>query len=281
MTFQDAYDALLARWGVPVEQLELTDEFGTTHVNACGPADGAPVVLLAGHGATSPVWFSVAPRLAERHRVYAIDLIGDAGRSTNTGRKPKTPEDLHTWLTHVLDGLGISSTALCGHSYGSWIALTYSLAHPDRVDLLALVDPTDCFLGLRLPYVVRALPTLLRPTKERSMSFLRWETQGLPVDEEWLALAGLAAEEPTPTPVVRTKRPTDDQLRTLQPSPLVFVAGRSKSHDPDRLAQRVTAVSPAATVLRLDTATHHSLPALHADEVVPALEDYLKGSGEG
>jgi hypothetical protein len=38
MSFQDAYDALLARWEVPVEQLELTDEFGTTHVNACGRA---------------------------------------------------------------------------------------------------------------------------------------------------------------------------------------------------------------------------------------------------
>jgi pimeloyl-ACP methyl ester carboxylesterase len=280
MTFQEAYDALLARWGVPVEQLQLTDEFGTTHVNACGPADGAPLVLLAGHGATSPVWFNVAPRLAERHRVYAIDLIGDAGRSTNTGRKPKNPDDLHRWLTDVLDGLSVSRAALCGHSYGAWIALTYSLTHPDRVDRLALVDPTDCFLGLRLPYVVRALPTLLRPTKERSMSFLRWETQGLPVDELWLALAGVAAEQPT-TPFVRTRRPTRHPLRSLRPDPLVFVAGCSKSHDPDRLAQRVMALTPAATVVRLDTATHHSLPALHADEVVPALEDYLKESGEG
>ena len=62
MTFQDAYAALLDRWQVPVEQLDLAG----THVNACGPADAPPVVLLAGHGATSPVWFSVAPRLAER-----------------------------------------------------------------------------------------------------------------------------------------------------------------------------------------------------------------------
>jgi pimeloyl-ACP methyl ester carboxylesterase len=268
MTFQDAYDALLTRWDVPVEQLDLTDEFGTTHVNACGPADGPPVVLLPGHGATSPVWFSVAPRLAAQYRVYAIDLIVDAGRSTNTGRTPKTPGDLHTWLSNVLDGLGIDQAAFCGHSYGAWIALTYALAHPERVDRLALVDPTDCYVGLRVPYILRALPSLLRPSRARSISFLRWETQGLPVDPQVLELAGLAAEQPS-TPFVRPKRPTDDQLRTI--TPLVFVAGHSKSHNPAQLTRRVTTLSPEATVVQLETASHHSLPSLHAEELLDGL----------
>jgi pimeloyl-ACP methyl ester carboxylesterase len=268
MTFQDAYDALINRWDIPVEQLKLMDEFGTTHVNACGPADGPPVVLLPGHGATSPVWFTVAPRLAERHRVYAIDLIVDAGRSTNSGCTPKTPADLHVWLTNVLGGLGIDRAALCGHSYGAWIALTYALAHPERVDGLALVDPTDCYLGLRIPYILRALPSLLRPSWERTIAFLRWETQGLPVDPQVLELAGLAAEQPS-TLFVRTKRPTDDQLRTV--APLVFVAGHSKSHNPARLTRRVTALAPAATVIQLETATHHSLPSVHAEELLAGL----------
>ncbi|MET9272847.1 alpha/beta fold hydrolase [Kribbella sp. NPDC003557] len=272
MSFQDTYDALLARWGVPVEQLELTDEFGTTHVNACGPADAPPVVLLAGHGATSPVWFTVAPRLAEQYRVYAVDLIVDAGRSTNTGRTPETPDDLHSWLTSTFDGLGVERAALCGHSYGAWIALTYAIARPERVERLALLDPTDCYTGLRLPYILRALPSLLRPSRERTASFLRWETQGLPLDRQVLELAGLAAEQPS-TPFVRTKRPSDDQLRDL--APLVFVASRSKSQDAAQLTRRVSTLSPGATVVRLDTATHHSLPSLHADEVAPPLLAHL------
>ncbi|TDW23413.1 alpha/beta fold hydrolase [Kribbella kalugense] len=274
MTFDEAYDALLARWGVPVEQLELTDEFGTTHVNACGPADGPPVVLLPGHGATSAVWFAVAPRLAERYRVYAIDVIVDAGRSTNTGRKPKTPADLHAWLTNVLDGLGIEQAALCAHSYGSWIALTFTIANPGRVNRLALLDPTDGYLGLRVPYILRAVPSLLRPSRKTTESFLRWETQGLAVDPLVLELAGLAAEQPS-TPFVRTKRPTDAQLRALSPAPLVFIAGRSKSQNPDQLTARVTTLTPSATVVHLPNATHHSLPTLHTDEILPELEKYL------
>lgn len=264
MTFRAAYDALLDRWGVPVDQLTIAG----THVNACGPLDAPALVLLAGHGATSPVWFTVAPRLAATHRVYAVDVPGDAGRST--AAPPRSVDDLMGWLTGVLDGLGVERVGLTGHSYGAWIALTYSIRHPSRVDRLALIDPTDCFVGLRLPYIARALPSLLRPSRKRIKSFLRWETQGLPVDDQWLELAGLAAEEPT-APFVRPKRPTVAELRSLQTAPLVFVADRSKSHNPGQLAERVATLIPAATVVHLETATHHSLPVLHADDVAKAL----------
>lgn len=260
MTFAEAYDALLDRWGVPVDQLML----GRTHVNACGPRDAPPLVLLAGHGATSPVWFSVAPRLAEHYRVYAIDLPGDAGRSA--GPPPRTIDHLLTWLTGVLDALQADRPQLVGHSYGAWLALTYTLAHPDRVERLALIDPTDCFTGLRPAYVARALPMLLRPSQARYESFLRWETQGLPVDPDWVRLAGLATLEPTARPV-RPRRPSD--LGRLQKDLLVIVADRSKAHIPDVLADRADAAG--AVVVRIEDATHHSLPALHADEVVKAV----------
>ena len=255
MTFQDAYDALLDRWGVPVEQLDIAG----THVNACGRPDAPPLVLLAGHGATSPVWFTVAPKLAERYRVYALDLPGDAGRST--AAPPRGVDDLITWLTGVLDGLKVTRTTLCGHSYGAWIALTYSLAHPERVGRLALIDPTDCFTGLRVSYIARALPMLLRPSQRRYESFLRWETQGLPLDADWVRLAGLGTLEPSTKPV-RPKRPN---LEGLQTDLLVVVAGRSKAHDPDTLARRASAAG--AGVVRLEAATHHSLPAAHGDEL--------------
>jgi pimeloyl-ACP methyl ester carboxylesterase len=270
--FFTAYDELLARWGLPVDQFELTDEFGTTHVNACGPPDAPPLVLLAGHGATSPVWFGLAPRLAKYRRVYAIDLIGDAGRSTNSGRKLTSPADLHAWLTNVLDGLDVARAGFCGHSYGAWLSLTFALHAPARVDKLALLDPTDCFTGLRASYVARALPALLRPTEARFRRFLRWETQGVALDPQWLELAALASELPAERPV-RPRSPKG--IGELQAELLVVIADRSKSQNPDRLAARVAAVAPGATVVRLPGATHHSLPAAHTDEVSAALENFL------
>jgi pimeloyl-ACP methyl ester carboxylesterase len=270
--FSAAYDELLARWGVAVEHVELDGDFGTTHVNACGPIGRPPVVLLAGHGATSPVWFGVAPSLAASPRVYAIDLIGDAGRSVVRGTPPRTQADLMSWLVGVLDGLGVKDIALCGHSYGGWIALTFALAHPDRVSRLALVDPTKCFTGLRVAYVLRSLPMLLRPSVRRFEAFLRWETDGQPLDPGWVELAGLASVQPRAKPV-QPHRPTSALLDKLQPNLLVVVAGRSKSHDPDKLA--ALAEAHGAEVLRIETATHHSLPAAHTREIVDALQKHL------
>ncbi|MGW7685787.1 alpha/beta fold hydrolase [Kribbella sp. NPDC054772] len=255
MSFQDAYDALLARWDVPVEHLDIDG----THVNVCGPADAPPVVLLAGHGATAPVWFAVAPRLAEQHRVYAPDLPGDAGLST--APPPRTTGDVMNWLSGVMKGL--DDPLLVGHSYGAWIALTYALRAPVRK--LALIDPTDCFSGLKPSYVARALPMLLKPSERRHEAFIRWETHGLPVPADWLHLAALGSLEPTTRPV----KPRRQTALTGLPATVVLVADRSKAHDPQVVAQR--AESAGAAVVHLPDATHHSLPALHADEVVKAL----------
>lgn len=272
--FFSAYDDLLDRWRVPVQQRELRSEFGTTHVNACGPTDAPPLVLLAAHGATSPVWFAHVEQLSQTHRVYAVDLIGDAGRSVHDGTALTEPADLLRWFSTVLDGLEITSADLCGHSYGSWLALSYALSNPGRVDRLALIDPTACFTGLRARYVARALPMLLRPTVDRYESFLRWETQGVRLEPAWVRLSGLAAADFPTSRVVQPKRPARSTLRELRPATLVVVAGRTKAHDPDELAERATELVPGVTVVRIEEATHHSLPAAHADELGAALQKH-------
>ena len=37
-----------------------------------------------------------------------------------------------SWLDDVLDQLGLNAAAFCGHSYGSWLALSYALHAPAR-----------------------------------------------------------------------------------------------------------------------------------------------------
>ncbi|MEU4197420.1 alpha/beta hydrolase family protein [Kribbella sp. NPDC026611] len=257
MSFQDAYDALVTRWNVPVDHLDLAG----THVLACGPADAPPMVLLAGHGATAPVWFRLAPHLAQTHRVYAPDLPGDAGFST--APPPRTPSDVVTWLSTVVGDL--TDPVLVGHSYGAWIALTYALQSP--VSRLVLLDPTDCFTALSPTYVARALPLLIRPSERRHTAFLTWETQGLPLDPDWLHLSALAAVQPTTKPV-RPHRPKPAALKTLPPTTVV-IPDRTKAHNPQALAQ--AAQTAGATTTHIPQATHHSLPTLHTPALLTAL----------
>lgn len=220
--FLAAYDAVLDHWPVPVDRMDLASVYGTTRVIACGPVDGEPLVLLHGGGATSAVWFANVADLSRTRRVYAVDRIGEAGRSLRGGRPVRSVDDLLDWLDGVLDGVldggldgsGPSRVDLCGHSYGGWIALTYALRTPQRVRKLALLDPTQCFAGYRAEYLLRALPLLIRATSRRARAFLAWETHGAEVDPAWLELYGLAAEFPR-TKVVVGKRPTSRQLGEL------------------------------------------------------------------
>ena len=80
--FQARYEAVLTKWPVPHERVDIQNPFGTTSLNVCGLPDGAPVVLLPGGRSTSAGWYATVGALATAHRVYAIDVPGDAGRTS-------------------------------------------------------------------------------------------------------------------------------------------------------------------------------------------------------
>ena len=209
--FLAAYDAVLDRWSVPVQMLELVSEFGTTHVNACGPANGQPLVLLNGGGTTLAVWFANVASLSRIRRVLAVDRIGEPGGSQPGQRPISSPADLLDWLDGVLDGLGLTQTDLGGHSYGGSIALSYALRAPGRVSKLVLLDPTGCLAGFSASYLLHAAPLLARPNASRAARFLAWETNGAQIDPAWLELYKLGAEFDSARPVT-LKRPDQSEL---------------------------------------------------------------------
>ncbi|WP_433221826.1 alpha/beta fold hydrolase [Microtetraspora malaysiensis] len=272
--FRAAYDAVLARWPVQVEPIDLPSAYGTTRVNACGPADGPPLILLHGGGTTAATWFANVAELARRHRVYAVDRVGEPGRSIRGERPPRNVPDLLDWLDGVLDGLGIESAAVCGHSYGGWIALTYGLHAPERVRRLALLDPTQCFGGFRVGYLLRALPSLIQPTASRARAFLAWETDGAEADPAWLRLYGLAAEFPD-VKVVTGKRPEPGLLRAFTTPTLVLLAGRSRAHIPRRVASAVARLLPHAETAVLPGLSHHAMPWHEAADLNTRVVDFL------
>ncbi|MGA4848455.1 alpha/beta fold hydrolase [Streptomyces sp. G5(2025)] len=273
--FRAAYDAVLAKWPEGTATRTVPTPFGRTHVTVHGPAGGAPLVLLPGGGATGLSWFANAAELSRAHRVFAVDLIGDPGRSVPAPERPiRTVTDLTAWLDALLDGLKIPAADLGGHSYGAWIALHYALRAPGRVRRLVLLDPTRCFAGFRPGYLLRALPTLLRPSARATRAFLAWEAGGAPLDADWLALQERAADFPAVRPVTGP-RPAPAALRTLRPPALVLLAERSRVHDVREVASRAAALLPDATVATLPGVSHHALPHARPAELDRAVGEFL------
>lgn len=257
--FLAAYDAVLAKWPGAVESLDVTTPFGTTHVQVCGPADGTPLVLIPGGGATSTVWFANVGELSRDHRVYAIDPINDVGRSVPSGQPIRDRDGLMQWLDSVFTELGLDSAGLCGHSYGGWLALNYALHAPRRLSKLALIDPTDCFAGLRLGYRLRAIPALVRPNRQRMRALLEWETRGRSLDPAWLDLACIGSEMPRPK-LVLPRRPAMDDLGAMAVPTLVLVAEQTRAHDGAQVLRAASERLASVRLAVLNGASHHSVP---------------------
>jgi len=144
--FMAAYDAILADWPVPHESLMLPTRLGKTHVIASGPKDAPAIFLLPSLAATATLWRPNVAALSEHFRVYAVDTIGQVGKSI-PDRRIKTREEMAGWLTDLQDVLDVRRAHFVGESYGGFLALNQAALMPERVDRVVLISPAATFVG--------------------------------------------------------------------------------------------------------------------------------------
>ncbi|MBA3537270.1 MAG: alpha/beta fold hydrolase [Tatlockia sp.] len=118
-----SYEKILAQWPVPYENRIVETTFGETYMIVSGASEAKPLVLLHGGGGNSTMFIDNIATLSKHFRIYAIDIIGEAGKSAGT--RPTKIKEYSLWLKEVLDAIGISKTALCGGSLGGTLARVF------------------------------------------------------------------------------------------------------------------------------------------------------------
>jgi len=101
-------------------------------------SSGPPVILLHGLGGDATNWAQTIPALASKYHVYAPDQVG-FGNSD----KPIVNYRVATlveFLDQFYQKLGIEKAILVGNSFGGWAAAAFAIAHPQKMDKLALVS---------------------------------------------------------------------------------------------------------------------------------------------
>lgn len=110
------------------------------HYQAFGDAANPAVVLIHGYIASTYVWKTTAPLLADAgFYVIALDLIG-FGFSDKPARFDYSIQSQAEIVRGLMRHLDIDSATLVGSSYGGAVALTIALDHPERVEKLVLVN---------------------------------------------------------------------------------------------------------------------------------------------
>jgi pimeloyl-ACP methyl ester carboxylesterase len=100
---------------------------------------GPDLVLIHGaSGNTRDMTFSLAPKLAERYRVFVFDRpgLGYTDRINTTGATIVQQADL---LSRAAAELGAKRPIVMGQSYGGAVALAWAVHYPDRVSALVPV----------------------------------------------------------------------------------------------------------------------------------------------
>jgi len=111
--------------------------------------DGQPCLALHGAAGHAHWWDPVAPLLARRLRVLALDWRGH-GRS----EWPRTPayrsEDFAADILGVIERLRLTRVVLAGHSMGGQIALAFAAWHPGALERLVVLDAKPAVHPARL-----------------------------------------------------------------------------------------------------------------------------------
>lgn len=114
-----------------------------TYLRADQRTSQPPIVFLHGFGASLGHWRQNLPYFAERHSVYAIDLLGFGG-----SEKAAIPYSIDLWVQqlHSFWKTFIGCPViLVGNSIGSLVALTAAHIHPEMAQslvMLSLPDPS-------------------------------------------------------------------------------------------------------------------------------------------
>ena len=98
--------------------------------------EGQPLVLLHGNGDSHRYFAGQIDFFAASRRVIAVDTRGHG--ASPRGTAPFTIAQFALDLEEFLDGLGLEQVDLLGFSDGGNIALTFALAHPERLRRLVL-----------------------------------------------------------------------------------------------------------------------------------------------
>jgi pimeloyl-ACP methyl ester carboxylesterase len=244
-TFVAAYDAALKLWPVPYEQIDVPTRFGMTHVVACGPKAAPALVLLHGYMATSTMWAPNIAGFSKDHRVYALDIMGQPSKSI-PGEPICNAAEFVSWVTATLDGLWLDRISLVGMSFGGWLALTYAVAVPHRVQSLVLLSPGGLLPMVR-QFSLRGMLMVSLPTRLTVKSFFRWLGFGGRSYASLLEIIYLGLKHlrmPIETAHVLPTVVPDEALRAMKVPTLLLIGDHEVISDPAKALQRARRLIP-------------------------------------
>jgi pimeloyl-ACP methyl ester carboxylesterase len=241
-----AYQEVLEQWPVPYRELMVPTPFGDTHVLVSGQPDAPPVVLLHATGTSATGWVQNVGPLSQHHQLFAVDLVGEAGKSQQTALL-RDRRDCVNWVSSLLDELGLKRVSLIGWSFGGWTALAFVIDKPDRVDKCVLLAPFASLAPYALPVLLFLKVGPYLPMGPPGRLALRMMSPGYRFEDhfaEQFVLGGRYFKAADPRASVFPQPYSDDELRSIKVPVLLLVGDKESTFSPHRAVDRARQLIP-------------------------------------
>lgn len=261
------YDDTLERWPIPYETLTVPTRHGDTFIIACGDESAPPLILLHGAGANSSIWLGDVADYSQHYRVYAVDLLGEPGRSAPNRPDWSSPAYAE-WLEDVFSALKIDKATIIGISQGSWTALKFATTRPEHIEKLVLMCPGGVVPD-RISFVFRTVPlSLLGQWGIRRIVRMIFADQPVPEGVEEITALVMSSFKPRfgVLPLF-----SDEEMQRLTMPVLLLGGTKDVMRDHKKISARMNKFLPDLAVKMLPGAGHALLNT--TGHIMPFLAD--------
>lgn len=245
---------------------------------------GPTLVFLHGSWNDSSQWLPLIQQLSQDYHCCAPDLLGfgDSERSPHHHSIQLEVECLHDYI----EALHLPQVYLIGHSLGGWIAASYALKQPERVQGLILLAPEGVQPeGQRLstwwmrclvarPSLAAGILRLLRP-----LTKLLGRHQAI---DRALARRQLLLTSPTACQILLKRRRSEIQAELLQERlewlkvPTLILQGENDVPEAIAGSRLYAERAPEAQFISLENAGN-DLPETSPDWVAQHIREFVNG----
>lgn len=271
----EAYDETLKLWNVSFEELYIPTTNGIAHVIVSGPKNAEPVVLLHGMNASSTMWYPNIGSLSKNHRVFAIDFILEAGKSS-LYNDIESVDKVTDWYKEVLFALELDSFHLIGASRGGWLAVNLALNDQKKIKSLLLLSPAQTFTWIKPSTdLLKNIVTILSSKeKQIAQSLESMSSNVANISDAYLKQYKIGAKMDSENKFVTSMQPfSNDELKSLQMPVLVLIGDDDMINEKRTVAIGNTLPKGKGEVIQN---AGHFLSIDQAETVNKKMVDFLK-----
>ena len=250
-------------------------EVGPYRVHYFVGGKGQPLLLIHGLGARAEDWAPELPGYVRRgFRVYAIDLLGSGDTShPNIAYSIQQQADLVQSFMNVMH---LRQADVAGWSMGGWIALDFTVEHPERVSRLVVMDSAGLLFQASFD------PSVFTPGNRRQLTeltaLLTPNPTAAPAFVDRAVIRRLSGNYWVVRRMLRSMLTRKDLLEGRLEQihvPVLIVWGAQDTLIPPSVGEEMHQAMPQS-VLELYRGCGHIAPATCAKSIEPRVADFLR-----